>query len=65
MQCNVSFNAKKGTLRGMHYQDAPYAEAKLVRCTQGAIYDVVVDLRPESPTFKKWIGVALTAATAI
>lgn len=60
-QCNVSFNAGKGTLRGMHYQDTPYQEAKLVRCTKGAIYDVAVDLRPQSPTFKEWIAVVLTA----
>jgi dTDP-4-dehydrorhamnose 3,5-epimerase len=62
VQCNVSFNTRKGTLRGMHYQAAPHGEAKLVRCTNGAIYDVAVDLRPESPTFKDWIGVTLTAA---
>jgi dTDP-4-dehydrorhamnose 3,5-epimerase len=62
VQCNVSFNAKKGTLRGMHYQEAPFAEAKIVRCTQGAIYDVIVDLRPPSRGFKKWIGVELTSA---
>jgi dTDP-4-dehydrorhamnose 3,5-epimerase len=61
VQCSVSFNARKGTLRGMHDQLAPPAEAKVVRCTAGAIYDVVVDLRPESPTFKQWIGVTLTA----
>jgi len=61
VQCNVSFNARKGTLRGMHYQDAPFQEAKLVRCTKGAIYDVVVDLRPASPTFRDWIAVVLTA----
>jgi dTDP-4-dehydrorhamnose 3,5-epimerase len=61
VQCSVSFNARKGTLRGIHYQDAPYPEAKLVRCTKGAIYDVVVDLRPQSPTFKDWIAVVLTA----
>ncbi len=60
VQCNVSFNEKKGTLRGMHYQAEPHAEAKLVRCTHGSIYDVVVDLRPGSPTFKKWIGAVLT-----
>jgi dTDP-4-dehydrorhamnose 3,5-epimerase len=60
-QCNVSFNARKGTLRGIHYQDAPCQEAKLVRCTKGSIYDVVVDLRPESTTFKNWIAVVLTA----
>jgi dTDP-4-dehydrorhamnose 3,5-epimerase len=62
VQCNVSFNNRKGTLRGMHYQADPYAETKIVRCTHGAIYDVVVDLRPQSPTFKDWIGVTLTAA---
>jgi dTDP-4-dehydrorhamnose 3,5-epimerase len=62
VQCNVAFNARKGTLRGMHYQAEPHLEAKLVRCTQGAIYDVVVDLRPGFSTFKKWIGVVLTAA---
>jgi dTDP-4-dehydrorhamnose 3,5-epimerase len=61
-QCNVSFNAKKGTLRGVHFQAEPHSEAKVVRCTSGAIYDVVLDLRPVSPTFKKWIGVSLTAA---
>jgi dTDP-4-dehydrorhamnose 3,5-epimerase len=61
VQCNVSFNQHKGTLRGMHYQTAPYAEAKLVRCTQGAIYDVVIDLRPQSPTFKKWVSAVLSA----
>jgi dTDP-4-dehydrorhamnose 3,5-epimerase len=61
VQCSVSFNARKGTLRGLHYQAAPYPETKLVRCTRGAIYDVVVDLRPDSPTFKDWIAVVLTA----
>jgi dTDP-4-dehydrorhamnose 3,5-epimerase len=61
VQCNVSFNVRKGTLRGMHYQDAPYQEAKLVRCTKGSIYDVVLDLRPSSATFKDWIAVVLTA----
>jgi dTDP-4-dehydrorhamnose 3,5-epimerase len=61
VQCNVSYNAHKGTMRGLHYQAAPHAEAKLVRCTMGAIYDVVVDLRPQSPTFKEWIGVTLSA----
>lgn len=61
VQCNISYNKKAGTLRGMHYQVAPYAEAKLVRCTIGAIYDVALDLRPESPTFKQWVGVELTA----
>ena len=62
VQCSVSYNARKGTLRGLHYQAAPYPEAKLVRCIRGAIYDVVVDLRPESPMFKNWIGVVLTGA---
>lgn len=60
VQCNISFNRKKGTLRGMHYQTAPYGEAKLVRCTNGAIYDVIIDLRPDSPTFKRWVAVELT-----
>lgn len=60
-QCNISFNKKKGTLRGMHYQVAPFAEAKLVRCTRGAIYDVIIDLRPDSPTFKRWVSVELAA----
>jgi dTDP-4-dehydrorhamnose 3,5-epimerase len=61
VQCNISFNHATGTVRGMHYQVAPYAEAKLVRCTMGAIYDVIIDLRPESPTFTQWIAVELTA----
>ena len=61
VQCNISFNTLAGTLRGMHYQAAPHAESKLVRCTQGAIYDVVVDMRAESPTFKNWFGAELTA----
>jgi dTDP-4-dehydrorhamnose 3,5-epimerase len=61
VQCNVSYNARKGTLRGIHYQKAPYREAKLVRCTRGAIYDVAVDLRPDSPTFKEWVAAVLTA----
>ena len=60
-QFNISFNRRKGTLRGMHYQEAPHAEVKLVRCTRGAIYDVIVDLRPESPTHARWVGVELTA----
>lgn len=61
VQCNISFNHKKGTLRGMHYQAKPYEEAKLVRCTMGAIYDVIIDIRPELPTFKQWVAVELTA----
>jgi dTDP-4-dehydrorhamnose 3,5-epimerase len=62
VQCNVSFNEKKGTLRGLHYQAEPHPEAKLIRCTQGAIYDVVVDLRPGSVTFKRWVSVVLSAS---
>ncbi|MFZ0519765.1 MAG: dTDP-4-dehydrorhamnose 3,5-epimerase [Candidatus Acidiferrales bacterium] len=61
VQCSLSYNTHKGTLRGMHYQAAPFAETKVVRCTQGAIYDVVIDLRPESATFKGWTSVMLTA----
>ncbi len=60
-QCNLSFNHLKGTLRGMHYQVLPAAETKLVRCTQGAIYDVIIDMRPESPTYLAHVGVELTA----
>jgi len=60
-QSNVSFNKKKGTLRGMHFQISPKAEAKLVRCTRGAIYDVIIDLRPESATYCSWVSVELTA----
>jgi dTDP-4-dehydrorhamnose 3,5-epimerase len=59
-QCNISYNRKKGTLRGMHYQAAPYSEAKLMRCTMGAIHDVIVDLRPESPSFMNYFGTTLT-----
>jgi len=58
---NISYSKHRGTLRGMHYQAAPHGQAKLVRCTRGAVYDVVLDLRAESPTFKEWIGVELTA----
>ena len=61
VQSNVSFNKNKGTLRGMHYQQAPHGETKLIRCTRGALYDVIVDLRPASPTYKQWIGIELTA----
>lgn len=60
-QCSIAFNHKQGTIRGMHYQIAPATEAKLVRCTQGAIYDVIVDLRPDSPTYLSHIGVELTS----
>jgi dTDP-4-dehydrorhamnose 3,5-epimerase len=61
LQCNISFNKQKGTMRGMHYQVAPFAEAKLVRCTMGAIYDVIIDLRPEAPTFRQWVAIELSA----
>ena len=61
VQCSISFNIRKGTLRGLHYQMLPHAETKLVRCTRGSIYDVVLDLRPRSPTFRSWIAVVLTA----
>jgi dTDP-4-dehydrorhamnose 3,5-epimerase len=61
VQCNLSYNAKQGTLRGLHYQISPHEEAKTVRCTAGAIYDVVVDLRPSSPAYRSWEGVDLTA----
>jgi dTDP-4-dehydrorhamnose 3,5-epimerase len=60
VQCNNSFNAMKGTLRGMHFQKTPHQEAKVVRCMQGGIYDVIIDLRPDSPTFKRWFGVTLS-----
>lgn len=60
-QCSFSFNYKKGTLRGMHFQKAPHEEVKIVRCTKGTIFDVVVDLRPLSPTYKKWEGCILSA----
>ena len=60
-QCNLSFNYKKGTLRGMHYQVAPATETKLIRCTQGAIYDVIIDMRRDSPTYLLHIGVELSA----
>ena len=61
VQCSISFNKSKGTLRGVHYQAAPCEEAKLVRCTAGSIYDVIIDLRPSSPMFKHHIGEILTA----
>jgi dTDP-4-dehydrorhamnose 3,5-epimerase len=60
-QCNISFNQQKGTIRGMHFQRAPKAEAKLVRCTRAVIFDVIVDLRAGSPTYCKWISVELSA----
>ncbi len=61
VQCNVSFNRKRGTLRGLHLQVTPYAEAKLVRCTRGRLYDVAVDLRKDSATFRQWVAVELSA----
>ena len=60
-QCNISYNKKQGTLRGLHYQAAPYEEAKIVSCTRGTIYDVIIDLRPDSPTYCRWYAVELTA----
>jgi dTDP-4-dehydrorhamnose 3,5-epimerase len=61
VQCNVSLNKHMGTLRGMHYQTAPFEEAKLVRCTRGSIYDVIIDLRSGSETFKRHFAIVLTA----
>jgi dTDP-4-dehydrorhamnose 3,5-epimerase len=59
--CSVSYNASKATLRGLHYQRTPHEEHKLVRCTAGAIFDVVVDIRPQSPSYRRWFGTELTA----
>ena len=61
VQANMGFSTHRGTIRGMHYQDAPALEAKLVRCTKGAIFDVLIDLRPESASFRRWFGVELSA----
>ena len=61
VQCSTSCNPVKGTVRGMHFQKSPHLEAKVVRCTQGAMYDVALDLRPESPTYTKWVAVELTS----
>lgn len=60
VQSNTSFSKTKGTIRGMHYQKHPYEETKMIRCTKGAIYDVIVDLRKESPTYLQWLGIELT-----
>ena len=60
-QCSTSFNKRKGTLRGMHYQAPPFAETKVVRCTRGALHDVIIDLRPGSPTFTRYFPVVLSA----
>ena len=59
-QINVAVSRKRATLRGLHYQEAPFAEVKVVRCTRGAVFDVALDLRPSSPTYLKWFGVELT-----
>jgi dTDP-4-dehydrorhamnose 3,5-epimerase len=59
-QSNVGFSYRKGTLRGLHFQEAPHAEVKIVRCTKGKLFDVIVDLRPESPSYKHWFGVELS-----
>jgi dTDP-4-dehydrorhamnose 3,5-epimerase len=61
VQCNAAFNVGRATLRGLHYQVAPHQEVKLVRCVHGAIFDVLVDLRPDSPTYLRWFGKELTA----
>ena len=61
VQCNLSYNKKKGTLRGLHYQAVPFSEAKLVMCLTGSIYDVIVDLRPDSATYCEWLAVELNA----
>jgi dTDP-4-dehydrorhamnose 3,5-epimerase len=60
VQCNISFNSRKGTLRGMHYQIEPFAETKLIRCTMGSLFDVIVDIRNDSPSYKQHIGITLT-----
>lgn len=61
VQCSISYNHKRGTLRGLHYQTKPHEEAKLVRCARGTIFDVIVDLRPNSPTMRKWFSIELSA----
>ncbi len=63
-QCNISRNTRSGTLRGMHFQAAPHREAKLVRCSSGSIYDVIIDLRPGSETHLEWFGLELSAESA-
>lgn len=63
VQASVSWNERRGTLRGLHYQAAPYGEAKIVRCTAGSIFDVLVDIRPNTPNFGCWIGIELSAET--
>jgi dTDP-4-dehydrorhamnose 3,5-epimerase len=61
VQCSISFNRHRGTMRGVHYQAEPFAESKIVRCTAGAIFDVALDLRKGSPTYKQWFGIELSA----
>lgn len=58
-ECSMSFNRRRGTLRGMHFQRPPHAEVKLIRCIKGALYDVIIDLRTDSPTFRQWLGIEL------
>lgn len=65
VQANTGFSERAGTLRGIHFQAAPHLESKLVRCTRGAVYDVVVDLRPESPTFTRWFALELSAENGL
>ncbi len=65
VQANVSYSKTKGTIRGMHYQVAPYSETKSIRCFSGSIYDVIIDIRPDSPTYKQWIGVELSAENGL
>ncbi len=60
LQSNIAFSKSRGTLRGLHYQEKPYAEVKLIRCLRGSVYDVIVDLRPESETYKHWLATELT-----
>ena len=61
VQANIAFSRKKGTLRGMHYQAPPYEEAKLIRCIKGGVFDVIIDIRPDSPQYKEWFGLQLTS----
>lgn len=65
VQTNISFNKRRGTLRGMHFQTKPHQEAKLVRCTAGSIYDVIVDLREGSPTFRKWFSIEISSTNRV
>ena len=65
VECNRSFNARKATVRGMHYQAAPFSQVKIVSCPRGAIYDVIIDLRPESDTFREWVAVELSGENGL